>query len=162
MKQKTGLETQTKETNLASEENKTQTIQLLIKNGLFVQRELNQICQQFGLSTNQFSVLDIIVAKGPLSQKDLCKKLLFEKSNISKIVATLMGKDLINVISAPLDRRITLLIETQEGNELWKQCRKLFSQVSMDLLSTLSDTEQSDALKLLKTIEQNFKSRIKK
>lgn len=162
MKQKTGLGTQTKETNPASEENKTQTIQLLIKNGLFVQRELNQICQQFGLSTNQFSVLDIIVAKGPLSQKDLRKKLLFEKSNISKIVATLMGKDLINVISAPLDRRITLLIETQEGNELWKQCRKLFSQVSMDLLSTLSDTEQSDALKLLKTIEQNFKSRIKK
>ncbi len=42
----------------------TLIVQSLIKSGLFVQRELNLVCQQFGLNTNQFNVLNEIILRG--------------------------------------------------------------------------------------------------
>jgi len=73
-------------------ENETQIVQLLLKNGLFLQREVNQVFRRFGLKQQQFSVLDGIVWHGPINQKDLAETLLFEKSNISKIVRILTEK----------------------------------------------------------------------
>jgi hypothetical protein len=74
-------------------ENETQIVQLLLKNGLFLQREVNQVFRRFGLKQQQFSVLDGIVWHGPINQKDLSETLLFEKSNISKIVRILTEKN---------------------------------------------------------------------
>jgi DNA-binding MarR family transcriptional regulator len=70
-------------------ENETQIVQLLLKNGLFLQREVNQVFRRFGLKQQQFSVLDGIVWHGPINQKDIAEMLLFEKSNISKIFRVL-------------------------------------------------------------------------
>ena len=137
----------------------TQVAQALIKSGLYVQRELNQACQQFGLTTNQFTVLNEIVSKGPLSQKALCEKLLFEKSNTSKIVKALLSRKLINVAIAPGDRRLTLLIETPEGVELWRSCMQTFSRSSSDLLSSLTEQEIPDIIKLLNKLEDEFRIR---
>lgn len=137
----------------------TQITQALIKSGLYVQRELNQVCQQFGLNTNQFTVLNEIISRGPLSQKILCKRLLFEKSNISKIVKALLARKLINVVPAPEDRRLTLLIETPEGGELWKSCMQLFSQSSTDLISSLTSEEVFNTLNMLKRIEHEFRNK---
>ena len=137
----------------------TQIAQALIKNGLYVQRELNQACQQFGLNTNQFTVLNEIVSKGPLSQKALCERLLFEKSNTSKIVKALLGRKLINVTPAPGDRRLTLLIDTPEGVDLWRACMQTFSRSCLDLLSSLKKQEIPDIIKLLKKLEHEFRIR---
>ena len=141
-----------------SKRQETLIVQSLIKSGLFVQRELNLVCQQFGLNTNQFNVLNEIILRGPFSQKVLCGRLLFEKSNISKIVRSLLDKELINVATAPEDRRLTLLIETQKGVELWKECRQSFYISSTELMSALSDEEIHNALDLLKRLEKEFKS----
>ena len=138
-------------------EKETQINQALIKSGLYVQRELNQVCQQFGLNTNQFSALNEIVTKGPLSQKKLCEKLLFEKSNISKIIKTLLHKGLVNVIHPPEDRRLTLLVETHKGLELWKCCMQDFSQSSIGLISALTDKEARTLLIMLKKLEDEFR-----
>ncbi len=136
----------------------TLIVQSLIKSGLFVQRELNLVCQQFGLNTNQFNVLNEIILRGPFNQKVLCKRLLFEKSNISKIVRSLLDKELINVATAPEDRRLTLLIETQKGVELWKDCQQKFYKSSIELMSALSEEEIHNAINLLKRLEHEFKS----
>ena len=58
----------------------TKIVQGLLKCGHFLQREMNQVCQRFGLKQQQFSVLNEIVWHGPLSQKELGETLLFEKS----------------------------------------------------------------------------------
>ena len=137
-------------------------VQLLTRNGLFVQRELNFICQQFGLNSNQFSVLNEIILRGPLSQKVLCRRLLYEKSNISKIVKSLLEKELIYVVPAPEDRRLTLLIETQPGVELWKKCRPSVNQACKTFMSTFSENEMHHALELLKRLEDECKSKAQK
>ena len=53
---------------------------------------MNPVCQKFGLKQQQFNVLNEILWYGPISQKELGETLLFEKSNVSKIVKTLLEK----------------------------------------------------------------------
>ena len=140
-------------------ESETQIVQLLLKNGLFLQREVNQVFRRFGLKQQQFSVLDAIVWHGPINQKDLAETLLFEKSNISKIVRILTEKKMINVVTNPIDRRLTFLSETPKGVSVWKGCMRAFNESSKKFFSQLSENEQSEAIKLLKKIQKAFKNK---
>jgi len=133
-----------------------QVIQLLIKNGLFLQRELSQLSQQHGLNANQFSALHEIIQQGPLSQKELCERLLFEKSNVSKIVKNLQEKELISITVAPHDRRSTILIETGKGSEVWKDCLDKLYDSSAELMSALSGEELRMTLRLMKILGRKF------
>ena len=142
--------------SLLNTEKEAQLVQLLIKSGLFLQRELNQVCQGYGLNINQFSVINEIVLQGPVTQKMLCERLLSEKSNISKIVKTLLDKKLISVSVAPNDRRSTLLIETAQGAELWRKCLQRFHESSTELMAILSDKETKETVRQLKKLEQAF------
>ena len=95
-------------------EKETLIVQLLLKCGLFLQGEMNQVCRRFGLKQQQFSVLNEIVWHGPINQKELGEALLFEKSNVSKIVRILLEKKMIDVEVAPGDRRMWILNGTGE------------------------------------------------
>ena len=138
-------------------EKETRIVQLLLKCGLFLQREMNQVCQRFGLKQQQFNVLNEIVWNGPISQKELVEALLFEKSNVSKIVKILLEKKWIRVAVDTHDRRLTLLTETPEGFTVWKECMQAFNQSSSELISILSEREQVNAIRLLKKLEKAFK-----
>lgn len=143
--------------NLLPSESVTQIVQGLLKCGQFLQREMNQVCQRFGLKQQQFNVLNEIVWNGPISQKELGDTLLFEKSNVSKIVKILLEKKWIRVVVATHDRRLTLLTETPEGFAVWKESMQAFNQSSSELISTLSEYDQVNAIKLLKKLEKAFK-----
>ena len=144
---------------LAAPEIETQIVQLLLTNGLFLQREVNQVIRRFGLKQQQFSVLNGIVWNGPISQKELVETLLFEKSNISKIVRILTEKEMINVVTDPIDRRLTLLSETPEGFSIWKGCMRALNESSKILFSRLSENELSEAITLLKKVQKSFKNK---
>ena len=143
--------------NLLPSESVTQIVQGLLKCGQFLQREMNQVCQRFGLKQQQFNVLNQIIWNGPISQKELGETLLFEKSNVSKIVKILLEKKWIRVVVATHDRRLTLLTETPEGFAVWKESMQAFNQSSSELISTLSEYDQVNAIKLLKKLEKAFK-----
>ena len=140
-------------------ENVTQIVQGLLKCGQFLQREMNQVCQRFGLKQQQFSVLNEIIWLGPLTQKELGETLLFEKSNVSKIVKILFEKRWIRVEVATHDRRVTLLSETPEGYAAWEACMQAFRESSAELISNLSENEQRSAIRLLKALQYAFKSK---
>ena len=140
-------------------EKETLIVQLLLKCGLFLQREMNQVCRRFGLKQQQFSVLNEIVWHGPINQKELGEALLFEKSNVSKIVRILLEKKLIDVEVAPGDRRMTLLFETPEGLAVWKDCIQAFHESSTEILSLLSEDEATEAIRFLKKLQKAFKTK---
>lgn len=143
--------------NLLPSESVTQIVQGLLKCGQFLQREMNQVCQRFSLKQQQFNVLNEIIWNGPISQKELGETLLFEKSNVSKIVKILLEKKWIRVVVATHDRRLTLLTETPEGFAVWKESMQAFNQSSSELMSNLSEYDQVNAIKLLKKLEKAFK-----
>jgi len=138
-------------------EDVTQIVQGLLKCGHFLQREMNQVCQRYGLKQQQFSVLNEIVWHGPLTQKELGERLFFEKSNVSKIVKILFEKKWIGVAVDTHDRRLTLLSETPEGFTVWKESMQAFRESSSELISSLSENEQLNAIKLLNTLQKAFK-----
>jgi DNA-binding MarR family transcriptional regulator len=140
-------------------EKETLIVQLLLKCGLFLQREMNQVCQRFGLKQQQVSVLNEIVWHGPISQKELGEALLFEKSNVSKIVRILLEKNLIDSAVAPGDRRMTLLFETPEGIAVWKDCMQAFHESSTEIMSLLSEDEAAEAIRFLKKLQKAFKNK---
>jgi DNA-binding MarR family transcriptional regulator len=145
--------------NPVTPEKETLIVQLLLRCGLFLQREMNQVCNRFGLKQQQFSVLNEIVWHGPISQKELGETLLFEKSNVSKIVRILLEKKLIDVVIAPGDRRMTLLYETPEGVAVWKDCMQAFHESSTEMMSQLSEDEAAKAVKFLKKLQRAFKNK---
>jgi DNA-binding MarR family transcriptional regulator len=147
------------EKNPVTPEKETLIVQLLLRCGLFLQREMNQVCNRFGLKQQQFSVLNEIVWHGPISQKELGETLLFEKSNVSKIVSILLEKKLIDVEVAPGDRRMTLLFETPEGVAVWKDCMQAFHESSTEKMSQLSEDEAAKAIKFLKKLQRAFKNK---
>ena len=138
-------------------ENVTQIVQRLLKCGQFLQREMNQVCQRFGLKQQQFIVLNEIIWHGPLTQKELGETLLFEKSNVSKIVKILFEKNWIRVEVDTLDRRLTLLYETPEGFAVWKESMQAFNRSSSELISVLSENEQVNIIRLLNKLLKAFK-----
>jgi len=138
-------------------QNVTLIVQGLLRCGQFLQREMNQVCQRFGIKQQQFSVLNEIVWHGPLTQKELGETLLFEKSNVSKIVKILFEKKLIGVAVATHDRRLTLLSETPEGYAVWKECMQAFNESSSELISVLSENEQVSAIRFLNKLQNAFK-----
>ncbi len=143
--------------NLLPSENVTQIVQGLLKCGQFLQREMNQVCKRFNLKQQQLSVLNEIVWHGPLTQKELGETLLFEKSNVSKIVKILFEKKWIRVTVATHDRRLTLLSETPEGFAVWKESMQAFNESSSELISVLSENEQVNAIRLIKKMQNAFK-----
>ena len=147
------------EENTVPLEKETLIVQLLLKCGLFLQREMNQVCRRFGLKQQQFSVLNEIVWHGPINQKELGETLLFEKSNVSKIVRILLEKKMIDVEVAPGDRRMTLLFETPEGLAVWKDCMQAFHESSTEILSLLSVDEATEAIRFLKKLQKAFKTK---
>ena len=140
-------------------EKETLIVQLLLKCGLFLQREMNQVCRRFDLKQQQFSVLNEIVWHGPINQKELGETLLFEKSNVSKIVRILLEKKWIDVEVAPGDRRMTLLFETPEGLAVWKDCMQAFHESSTEILSLLSEDEATEAIRFLKRLQKALKTK---
>jgi hypothetical protein len=107
-------------------EDVTQIVQGLLKCGHFLQREMNQVCQRFGLKQQQFSVLNEIIWHGPLTQKELGERLLFEKSNVSKIVKILFERKWIGVAVATHDRRKVLLPGKKACKPLRNQALNLY------------------------------------
>jgi DNA-binding MarR family transcriptional regulator len=132
---------------------------MLIICGLFLHRQINMDFQRFGLKQQQFSVLNEIIWHGPISQKELGETLLFEKSNVSKIVKILFENMWIRVVVAPHDRRLTLLSGTPEGLAVWEDCMQAIHKSSTEFMSLLSEAEEAGIIRLLKKLKKAFKSK---
>ena len=124
-----------------------------------LQREINPALRGFGLKYQQFVVLDEIIWNGPITQKMVCETLLFEKSNISKIVKLLLDKQLIQLTTFPGDRRSTLLSETSEGVRLWRQCVEAFNNLRNGYFDMLAEDEIAEIMRVIKKIQKGLQQR---
>ncbi|MFC1823902.1 MarR family winged helix-turn-helix transcriptional regulator [Thermodesulfobacteriota bacterium] len=75
-------------------------------------------------------------------------ELLYEKSNVSKIVKKLKSQNLINVVPAPNDKRMTLLNATGKGKDIWSRCTEKFHVWNMNWIQPLSKKEIDHAIKI--------------
>jgi MarR family transcriptional regulator, 2-MHQ and catechol-resistance regulon repressor len=71
-----------------------------------------------GLTTTQFGVLEAILHKGPLSQRDLSHKVLTSPGNMTDLVDKLEARGLVRRVRQKADRRAVRVELTAEGRRL--------------------------------------------
>ena len=71
-----------------------------------------------GLTTTQFGVLEAILHKGPLSQRDLSLKVLTSPGNMTDLIDKLETRGLVRRIRQKADRRAVRVELTGEGRML--------------------------------------------
>lgn len=128
-------------------------VRRLLLLGAFLQRAGNRLLHEFGLNQQQFIVLKEIRENGPISQKDICSDLLFEKANVSKIVGKLTADKLINSARSTDDGRFSLLTVTPKGKKLNRKCMANFNQWNINWLKLLSQRELERISENLKRLE---------
>lgn len=105
-----------------------------------------------GLTESQFNVLDALYHLGPLTQKQLGKKLLKSGGNITMVIDNLEKRNLVKRRRGEKDRRVffidlTLRGKQQVENILPKQVSRIKNE-----MSTLSKVEQNELQRLCKKL----------
>ncbi|MBI5639191.1 MAG: MarR family transcriptional regulator [Nitrospirae bacterium] len=130
----------------------TQIAKHLLVLGAFLQREASRITSDFGLTQQQFVVLKTIEEKGPINQKDICCSLMFEKSNVSKIVKKLKRDCLIDISSGSDDNRVSILAVTPKGRKILERGMELFNEWNSAWLKGLSNGDIKQAIMVLRNL----------
>lgn len=113
----------------------------LLRAGKAVVARVEPRLAEAGLTPTQLGVLEAILHKGPLTQRELGRKVLTSAGNMTDVVDKLEARGLVRRTRSPRDRRIAVVGLTPTGDTLIKA---LFPRHARDIaaaMSGLSDTE---------------------
>ncbi|UCG05359.1 MAG: MarR family transcriptional regulator [Desulfobacterales bacterium] len=105
-----------------------------------------------GLTVSQFGVLEALYHSGPLSQKDIGKKILRSSGNITMVIDNLERRGLVRRERDRTDRRFYIVHLTDEGNKLISKIFPPHATVISDQMSFLSAAEQETLGNLCKKL----------
>jgi len=98
-----------------------------------------------GLTISQFAVLEALYHVGPLSQREIGKKILRSSGNITMVIDNLEKNGLVRRKRSEADRRFFIVHLTDKGYHLINKIFPLHASVITRDLGVLTATEQ-DAL----------------
>jgi DNA-binding MarR family transcriptional regulator len=128
-------------------DNKNKIIVNFLRIGAYLLREGNRIAEKYGINQQQFVVLNFIGENELVSQKEICSSLLYEKSNVSKIIKRLEKIGLVEKKSSSGDLRYSHINITPKGQKVINQGIEDFNEFNTKLLGELSDNEIEMSLK---------------
>ena len=94
------------------------------------------------LTVSQFGVLETLFHLGPLSQSEICSKLLKSGGNITLVIDNLEKRGLVRRQTDAEDRRVTIVSLTGSGEELIQKVFPNQVKAIEEELSALTDEEQ--------------------
>jgi MarR family transcriptional regulator, 2-MHQ and catechol-resistance regulon repressor len=109
-------------TNYKGTEQETLALETMIK----LSRSLSSVSahllpplqKEFGITESQLAVLEALHHLGPLTQGQLCQKILRSGSNLTTVVDNLERNGLVRRERDPNDRRVQIVQLTRNGSEL--------------------------------------------
>ena len=105
-----------------------------------------------GLTPTQLGVLEAILHKGPLTQRELGRKVLTSAGNMTDVVDKLEGRGLVRRTRSPRDRRIVSVTLTQPGRALIEALFPLHARDIAAAMAGLSGEEQQALGSLLRKL----------
>ena len=105
-----------------------------------------------GLTVSQFGVLESLYHLGPLSQRDLGRKILRSSGNITLVVDNLEKRGLVKRERDRTDRRFFIIHLTDKGKRLIRRIFPAHAAVIAVELSVLSEAEQQTLGDLCKKV----------
>jgi DNA-binding MarR family transcriptional regulator len=108
-----------------------------------------------GIQTKHVGVLATIVERGPLSQKAVGEALLIDRTTMVQLADKLESLGLVERRPDPVDRRVSLLHLTADGESAYRQARSLVREAEAHLLDCLSAKDRRKLHRLLvRVLEQ--------
>ena len=117
-----------------------------------VWRRVNPSMSTAGVTPTQFAVLEALLHLGPLSQKELSKKLLVSAGNIVTVIDNLERNNIVARESNPNDRRIYMITLTKKGRALINRLFPIHVKAIVENLSTFDESEQIELSRLCKKL----------
>ncbi len=105
-----------------------------------------------GLTVSQLGVLDALYHLGPLSQKEIGKKILKSSGNITMVIDNLEKRDLVRRERGKSDRRLINVRLTDKGHGLINAIFPPHVAVIVKEMSSLTAAEQEELGKLCRKI----------
>jgi MarR family transcriptional regulator, 2-MHQ and catechol-resistance regulon repressor len=112
------------------------------------------------LTLSQFGVLETLLHLGPLSQSDICDKLLKSGGNITLVIDNLEKRGLVRRDPARHDRRISIVSLTPSGESLIKEVFPQQLKAIVEEFGVLSSEEQAELGRLCKKLGKREKTRL--
>lgn len=97
------------------------------------------------LTATQFGVLEAILHKGPLTQRELLRKVLTSPGNMTDVVDKLARRGLVSRERSATDRRAVTVALTPEGRAL---IEALFPRHARDIAATMDALTESELQEL--------------
>ena len=98
-----------------------------------------------GLTPTQFGVLEAILNIGPLSQRELCLKVLTSPGNMTDVVDKLEARGLVHRVRRQADRRAVQVELTAAGRDL---IEPLFAQHAGDVRDVMGSLNKEELRQL--------------
>ncbi|MBZ0198692.1 MAG: MarR family transcriptional regulator [Ignavibacteriaceae bacterium] len=102
---------------------------------------LHPILTEAGLTESQFSILDAVNQIGPLSQKELGKKLLKSGGNITMVIDNLERRGFVRREKNVADRRFFTIYLTGEGRSVIEKTFPTVLKAVVEEMKVLTDEE---------------------
>jgi MarR family 2-MHQ and catechol resistance regulon transcriptional repressor len=117
----------------------------LLRAGRSVLAHVEPLFATAGLTPTQFGVLEAILHKGPLSQRELGRKVLTSPGNMTDVIDKLEARRLVRRIRQQQDRRTVQVELTSAGRKL---IEPLFARHAADIASVMSVLSKDEMRKL--------------
>ena len=125
---------------------------------------MKKIARQFfarqGSSEAQFNLLAVLrysdgpesESAGPMTQNELSRKLLVDKSNITSLIDRMERDGLIRRNAVPGDRRSYHISLTDAGHEAIDRIDPLYEEVAAQVMSGFSPVERDELIRLTRKL----------
>ncbi len=98
-----------------------------------------------GLTTTQLGVLEAVLHRGPLTQRELGRKVLTSAGNMTDVVNKLEARGLVLRVRDEADHRMTRVHLTKEGRALIEE---LFPRHAADIADAMSGLDRAELKRL--------------
>ena len=117
-----------------------------------INEHVNKAIQANGLNPTEFAVLELLYHKGDQPMQQIGGKILLASGSITYVVDKLEQKGLLRRIACPNDRRVTYAQITEQGKAFIEEIFPEHAKQIDTLMSTLSESEKTTAIDLLKKV----------
>ncbi len=110
----------------------------------------------FRIGSGQYIFLMAIAFRQPVTQKELSKSLLIDKTTTAKAIAKLEAEGYVRREANPADNRYQLLYLTNDGREVVPKVQEALARVKNKTRKGIDDKDYELLLRLLKIVLSNL------
>ncbi len=123
-----------------------------------MKRALEIKLNEYGVTSSQYTVLELLWKYNGLSLSELGKSLNFDNPTITGIVSRMARANLLRRTRDRNDRRIIKVHLTQKGLDLKAILPKIADEVNMKAVEDFHENDKKNILEFARRIHQNLKN----